>query len=702
MALGELSREAIQRAIQEYDSLGRDGFLEKYGFGRASGYALEYEGRSYDPKAIAGVAYGLDHPDEGVPGSSEFSGGMATNRALQRAGFNVVQRTDPDRRVLRDLLEEFLATYFEATKEPFSGSHPAQELMRKLSEAFAASYPVAERATVTVRGSTGQGNWARAPWIAFLDSRETTTTQTGVYPVLLFREDMSGAYMALAQGTTALAREHGRDHMRKVLAATAAQVRPLVEPEMLHLGFSTDDEIELGTHNLARNYEDSTIVHKLYLAQAVPGDSEVTADLDAVLDLFDRYFQQRGDRRSLPEPPEPADEGGPVGDLIRLLKDHHNIVLEGVPGTGKSHSVEKLAAAWQAATGRPLQTFGGQTFAATVMHPSTSYEDFIEGLRPTVPSTEDVTRRFDEPAHGDGTFKVDDGFFLKACIAAVRNPDRDVLVLLDELNRCNIPSVLGDLLLTLESSKRAIYGPEGPNGDWIAPVSVTLPYSGRSFFVPNNVYVVATTNTTDRSVAPMDAAIRRRFAFVRLAPEFDDVGAQLDDLVGTTASLARATVEHLSQLNERVLGPCLGPDALLGHSYCYLMLSRLATCETDAQVRDAVVALWRFTILPQLIDTVRTFGAEDLLTVETRDRWFADHGAETDGGTRGAQTALEAFDAWVAELNLTVLVEGTGLSRGARVHLKHAGTESGALDIASLAEVDIDLHAPVGNPETAR
>jgi hypothetical protein len=87
------SREAVLRAVREFDRLGRDTFLDQYGFGRARRYYLRVDGRDYDSKAIAGVAYGFQHPDEGPLARSEFSGGEATvKRALGALGFEVVDR----------------------------------------------------------------------------------------------------------------------------------------------------------------------------------------------------------------------------------------------------------------------------------------------------------------------------------------------------------------------------------------------------------------------------------------------------------------------------------------------------------------------------------------------------------------------------------------------------------------------------------
>src|SRR4051794_5485856 len=132
MALGALSRTAIERAIAEYDELGRDAFLSKYGFGRATSYALIVDGREYDPKAIAGVAYGFDHPDEGILKNTEFNGGHQLRSAYRPAGFDVVLRTPADAAVLKELFERFMTAYPGARRGPFRGDHAVQGLLRSL------------------------------------------------------------------------------------------------------------------------------------------------------------------------------------------------------------------------------------------------------------------------------------------------------------------------------------------------------------------------------------------------------------------------------------------------------------------------------------------------------------------------------------------------------------------------------------------
>ena len=298
-----------------------------------------------------------------------------------------------------------------------------------------------------------------------------------------------------------------------------------------------------------------------------------------------------------------------------------NLILEGVPGTGKTYALKELA----------NELGNRKTIAvgrlATVMHPATSYEDFVEGLRPGTPAPYSGASEFDdaapeiavddqadqtadasapakwffEPAtEASGDFQIHDGFFVAACAAAVRNPNTPYVVLLDELNRCNIPKVMGDLITTMEISKRAKWvakenGENGENGEYWDLSSaqvVTLPYSKRQFFVPDNLTIVGTMNTTDRSVAPMDAALRRRFVFVRVEPKFPEFKNETPSFTA-----ARSQVVELN----RALKTYLGADAVLGHSYFYDMKR-----EIDDGGDAAAVTRFYFdkVIFPMVVDTL--------------------------------------------------------------------------------------------------
>lgn len=348
-------------------------------------------------------------------------------------------------------------------------------------------------------------------------------------------------------------------------------------------------------------------------------------------------------------------------DLADILVRFKNVVLEGVPGTGKTWVFNQLAAELEKIEGKGWV----ENKQAITFHPSTSYEDFVEGLRPAsnqVGKKDETTKPkvrvkdavsggqrffFDRVRGDDDGWQVEDGFFLRICVKAARNPGKKYLVLLDELNRANVPKVMGDLLTTMENSKRArCKKVEKDEVVWEVEQSVTLPYSKRIFFVPENVYVIATMNTTDRSVARLDAALRRRFVFKRLEPmTVEDLTAALNKGKPQTKdnpevkTRLETEVKRWGKLNEHLV-ELLGPDAMLGHSYFFGMKEMLL--EDDKKEHDKIVSLcWELDILPQLVEILNM--------------------------TRPGDDVLEKFMVplrktdYAADLNLTIKKDGKGL-----------------------------------------
>ncbi len=168
-------------------------------------------------------------------------------------------------------------------------------------------------------------------------------------------------------------------------------------------------------------------------------------------------------------------------------------------------------------------------------HPAYGYEDFIEGFRPQ------------EGASGELVFKRSPGLFKTLCNDA-RGSSQKFFLLVDEINRGDIPRIFGELITLLERDKRG--------------VELTLPLSGERFSVPPNVYVLGTMNTADRSIALLDTALRRRFGFVELMPDVSVLGSAS---AGGSVPLG----PWLAALNER-LRAHLGRDARnlqIGHAY---------------------------------------------------------------------------------------------------------------------------------------
>jgi 5-methylcytosine-specific restriction protein B len=176
------------------------------------------------------------------------------------------------------------------------------------------------------------------------------------------------------------------------------------------------------------------------------------------------------------------------------------------------------------------ETLGALTW--TTFHPSYSYEDFVEGLRP-----------FDA-GEGRVGLRLEDGLFKRLCRTAEAKPNQRFLLIIDEINRANVSKVFGELITVLERDKRGL--------------PVVLPQSKESFSVPSNVYILATMNTADRSIRLLDSALRRRFAFRELMPDSGKLeGAAVAGL---------ALDELMETLNTRI-AKHVGREKQLGHSY---------------------------------------------------------------------------------------------------------------------------------------
>jgi len=191
-------------------------------------------------------------------------------------------------------LERILADYVPArTSEAFSGHHPLTESFDAIQSALERAPAVIQHPTIRIRWSAGKGNWTNVPWIALLDSRETHSTQKGVYCVFLFKQDMSGVYLTFNQGVTEPRNQFGRAAARRILAERARSIR--AEAEMLRAhNFYLDDRIDLRVERgLGVDYEKSTIAYKLYEAGHVPNDEAILNDVSAVLKAYGDYLNNK-------------------------------------------------------------------------------------------------------------------------------------------------------------------------------------------------------------------------------------------------------------------------------------------------------------------------------------------------------------------------------------------------------------------------
>ncbi|WP_367319704.1 AAA family ATPase [Streptomyces sp. HUAS ZL42] len=269
-----------------------------------------------------------------------------------------------------------------------------------------------------------------------------------------------------------------------------------------------------------------------------------------------------------------------VQAVLDALDRKGQVILHGPPGTGKTRlalgaalalagRADVLGADSSRRAEFQAELLRGDCFRLVTFHPSYGYEDFVEGFKPDLSTT------------GPGlTLALSDGLFHALCSHASARPEQTFLLIIDEINRGDLPRIFGELITLLELDKRNL------------PVS--LPISKRSFSVPPNIRIIGTMNTADRSISHLDAAVRRRFAFLPVGPDPDAVS-------GTVGPLDLAA--FFESLNTRITRH-LDADHQIGHAYL------LRDGEPIAAEED-LAAAFHHEVIPLLEDYC--LGRADLL-----------------------------------------------------------------------------------------
>ena len=252
--------------------------------------------------------------------------------------------------------------------------------------------------------------------------------------------------------------------------------------------------------------------------------------------------------------------------LVGLVQKKKNVILQGAPGVGKTFVAKRLA----------YSIMGVKDPNRVMMvqfHQSYSYEDFIMGFRPT-----------------EKGFELNRGAFYSFCKNAEIDSENDYFFIIDEINRGNLSKIFGELFMLIENDKRG--------------VELKLLYSDEKFSVPDNVYIIGMMNTADRSLAMLDYALRRRFAFYEMRPGFNTNG-----FIQYRKDLNNAKFDKLiqcvEQLNESIsMDESLGEGFCIGHSYF---------CNLDEISEQTLAAIVEYELIPLL----KEYWFDDSVKVKT-------------------------------------------------------------------------------------
>ena len=447
---------------------------------------------------------------------------------------------------LTEILNYFLNDYIQKKNVPFGkGAEVYKSICVSACDKIYETGLV-NKEDYKVEGSVGQGNWAKVPWLAIFRKDITLSAQNGVYIVYLLSSDGNSLYLTLNQGVT----EAGKDSTTKETIKALRNNADRISAQLNKHSFLSDENINLGNDitDLGKKYQKGTIFYKKYSKQNIPSEEILQEDLKNMLDVYQEYYDKvyKGNSNPPPEPP-------PVEVEVYMTKQK---IFFGAPGTGKSFKVNEIV--------KNQQVF------RTTFHPDYDYAQFVGAYKPKKESKE-ITYSFVPQV------------FAKAYAAAWKlqltsAAEANVFLVIEEINRGNCAQIFGDIFQLLDRDSKGFsqysIDADCDFAEWLdkefKAANLWDAYKKEvggegKLKLPPNLNVLATMNTSDQSLFPMDSAFKRRFDWEYVPISFDgkDAANFQIDIDGTQYSWQK----FVETVNEKILSLTESEDKQLGEFF---------------------------------------------------------------------------------------------------------------------------------------
>ena len=284
-----------------------------------------------------------------------------------------------------------------------------------------------------------------------------------------------------------------------------------------------------------------------------------------------------------------------IDEIINIIKQKKQIILQGAPGTGKTYSSSEIAVKLideNAPSDRAelmkryKELVDKEQIFFTTFHQSMDYEEFVEGIKP-------------KTINGNIAYELEDGIFKKACKSAENNK---VVLIIDEINRGNISKIFGELITLLEVDKR-----KGKENE----IEVILPYSKEKFSVPDNLYIIGTMNTADRSIGYIDYALRRRFAFISIKADKLAIENYYDNKNSDCKDKAINLFDEIKNLIDKNINEEFeADDIMIGHSYFMAQNFEELQNKLEYEIKPLLLEYCKDGILKSNKDTINNLNYE--------------------------------------------------------------------------------------------